>query len=71
MKERVEDVGRLREKLDRILDSELFESASMNDEAFIEKFKDEEELDTLRLQLQFLKDNLWDCYEIAKGDDEE
>lgn len=71
MKERVEDLGRLREKLDHILDSELFESASMHDEAFMERFKDEEQLDELRRQLRWVSEKLWDCYAIAKGDEED
>lgn len=71
MKERVEDLGRIREILGRILDSEIFESTDMYDEAFMEKFKDEEQLDSLRRQLRYLSEELWDCYAIAKGDDEE
>ena len=71
MKERVEDLGRIREKLGRILDSEIFESADMHDEAFMEKFKDEEQLDSLRRQLRCLVHELWDCYAIANGDDDE
>ena len=51
MKERVEDLGRMREKLARILDSELFEAVDMHDEAFMQRFKDEDQLDTLRMQL--------------------
>jgi hypothetical protein len=71
MKERVEDLGRLREKLDHLIDSEIFESINMHDEAFIEKFKDEDQLDTLRLQLKFVEEQLHDCYVIARGDEEE
>jgi len=59
MRERVEDIGRLREKLDHILDSELFEAASMPDEAFMARFKDEGKLDELRLQLKWVSDSLF------------
>lgn len=48
MKERVEDLGRIREKLGRVIDSEIFESADMHDEAFMKKFKDDEQLDSLQ-----------------------
>jgi len=71
MKERVEDLGRLREKLNQILDSEVFEHARMHDEAFVQRFVDQDELESLRLQLLFVKERLFDCYAIAKGDDEE
>jgi hypothetical protein len=71
MKERVEDLGRIREKLAVILESEIFDIARMHDEAFLERFKDEEQLDELRMQLSCLTDNLWDCFAIARGDDED
>jgi hypothetical protein len=71
MKERVEDLGRIREKLAVILESEIFESARLHDEAFLERFKDDDQLDSLRMQLRCMTDNLWDCYAIARGDDEE
>ena len=71
MRERVEDLGRLREKLNQILDSEVFEHASKHDEAFVQRFMDQDELESLRLQLQFVKERLFDCYAIAKGDEDE
>lgn len=71
MKQRVEDLGRIREKLSVILESEIFDSARMHDEAFLERFKDEDQLDSLRMQLKCLSDNLWDCFAIARGDEEE
>lgn len=63
MKERVEDLGRIREKLVVILESEIFESSRMHDEAFLTRFKDEE-----HMQLRCLSDNLWDCLAIARGE---
>lgn len=71
MKERVEDLGRLREKLDRILESEVFEHASKWDEAFLAKYKDEENVAELCNQLRWLKESLNECFYIARGDEEE
>ena len=71
MKERVEDLGRIREKLAVILESELFESANMHDGAFMERFKNEEQLDILGMQLRWVSEKLWNCYAIAQGDEEE
>ena len=71
MRERVEDLGRIREKLAVILESEIFESARLHDEAFLERFKDDDQLDELRMQLRFVSEKLLDCYSIARGDEEE
>lgn len=71
MKERVEDLGRLREKLDQILDSEVFELASKYEDSFIAKYKSEENLADLCNQLRWLKESICGCYAIARGDDED
>ena len=85
MRERIEDLGRLQEKIDQILKMDIF------DDHFLSKHNEEEwcpsanwkedhekliehledKLDDCRRKFLCIQDQLWDCYAIAKGDDEE
>lgn len=87
MKERVEDLGRLREKLDQILKMDVFDShflSKHNAEKWfpseLDKWKNDREqlveyledrLDECRRNFQWVQEQLWDCYSIAKGDDDD
>lgn len=66
--ERLEDLGRIREKLERLFDeSEALGAGDMHDEVFMERYKDEDRLDSLRLSLKYLHERLRECEFIAKG----
>jgi len=84
-KERIEDLGRLREKLDQLLEMDIFDnhflskhndrewypSAEWKDsqEKLIEHLEDK--LDDCRRKFLCIEERLWECFSIAKGDDEE
>ena len=55
--QRLEDLGRIREKIERLLaESEALEAGSMHDETFIEIYKDEEKLDDLFRSLRYVSE---------------
>ncbi len=67
--ERLEDLGRIREKLERLFDeSEALEAGSLHDEAFMENYKDMDKLDDLRRSLRRLSEKFSECLYLAKGD---
>lgn len=86
MRERVEDLGRLQEKLNKILEMDIFDDhrfLSKHNEkewcpSYQEKWKEnreglieflEDKLDDCRRKFFCIQDRLYECYEIAKGDD--
>ena len=86
-KERIEDLGRLREKLDNILKMEIFEHHFLSKHNETEwypssdaKWKEdregliellEDKLDDCRRNFLRIQDDLQECFWIAKGDDED
>lgn len=69
--ERLEDLGRIREKLERLLDESIaLEAGSMHDEYFLNVYKDEDKLDDLYRSLKYLSNELSECLVIARGHDE-
>jgi len=71
-KERIEDLGRVRERLSILLDeSEAIEAGGMHDDAFMEKYAKEDALDDLRRSLRGLNTELWEIWAIADGDESE
>lgn len=70
MRERVEDLGILAEKIGSLVDHELFDKV-IHDEKFCEIYKDEEKLDELYFQLRYLKDELTECWHTARYGDED
>ena len=67
-KERIEDLGRLAELLDYLLDEELFD---LYEDSFIEKYSDKDNLPELYRKMKFVYSKLSDCWQIARwGDDE-
>lgn len=69
--ERLEDLGRIREKLERLSDeSEALEAGSMHDEHFCEFYKNEDRLVRLFRSLRYLSDVLSECIVITRGHDD-
>ena len=69
--ERLEDLGRVREKLEILFDESLaLDNADLHDEAFMEKYKDEKKLDELRRSLRGLYSKLCECVVILRGHDD-
>lgn len=67
--ERLEDLGRIREKLEKIFDDSIaLEAGSMHDEAFLNVYKDENKLNNLFRSLRYLSNELSECLVIARGD---
>ena len=73
--QRVEDLGRIRERLFFILDETECFNEIFSEEHFIGKYKEsrdsEENLYELCHEIEHLKNKLWDVYSIAKGDEYE
>lgn len=68
--ERLEDLGRIREKLERLFDESLaLEAGSFHDEHFEKVFKNEEKLMELFRSLRYLREELSKCSCIANGYD--
>jgi hypothetical protein len=64
----LKDLGRLQEKLDRLLnESEAVKAGSLHDEHFMELYSNSERLDDLRMSLRNLHEQLWECSSIARG----
>jgi hypothetical protein len=74
-RERLEDLGIISEKLRHILEDNesLFDECTSKHtiDAFVEKYKDPEQLEELHDWIRFLEEKLWDAYALAKGDEEE
>jgi hypothetical protein len=66
MRSRLEDFGRLAEKLNNIMDSDIFEAAMIGN---IEKENLKEKLQELSYKLEDLHCELGKCWEIATGQD--
>ena len=70
-RERIEDLGVIREKLDRLLEDCLpLEKAQSKHsiDHFCEFYGDSRNMEELHDQLRWLKDELWNIYAIAEGD---
>lgn len=66
--ERLEDLGRIREKLDMLFDEcEAIGAGGMHDEYFMATYAKEDRLDDLRRSLRCLTEQLSDCRAIARG----
>ncbi len=64
--ERIEDLGRIREKLSHALDDDFFEWAKGL------KYSEEEiDPDRVRLKVSYLEDKFYECLEIARGENED
>ena len=66
MRNRLEDLGRLAEKLNNIMDSEIFEAAMIE---YIEPENLKDKLQELSYKLECLHNDLGKCWEIATGQD--
>ena len=72
MRQRIEDLGRLAEKIGDLLDHEVFDSINAHNESFALLCKDEDKVETLYYQLRYLKDELCEAWCIARyGDDDD
>lgn len=72
MRQRIEDLGVIKEKLRRLLDeSPALEKAESKHsiDRFCEFYGDARNMEDLHDQLRWLKDELWEIYGIAAGDD--
>lgn len=66
--ERLEDLGRIREKLEKIFkESIALETGSMHDEAFLHLYNNQDKLDELFRSLRYLSNELSECLVIARG----
>lgn len=66
--ERLEDLGRIREKLEYLFDeSEALEASNLHDETFMQQYKNEDNLDNLFRSLRRLSEVLSECVLIARG----
>lgn len=85
-RERLEDLGRLYERLNHIMDMEIFEITSKHDPYWSEvRPKDLESkyglltveavladrLNDCRMKFAWIHDQISECWSIARGDDEE
>ena len=65
--ERLEDLGRIREKLERLFDESIaLEVGSMHDETFSKIYSNEEKREELFRSLRQLRDNLSECAYILQ-----
>ena len=87
MRERIEDLGRLQERLNQILEMDVFDDRFLskhNEEEWYpssqEKWKEDREelieflenkLDDCRRKFLCIQERLYECYSIAKGEEEE
>ena len=66
--ERLEDLGRIREKLEKLFDGSIaLEAGSMHDEHFLNVYNNEDKLDDLFRSLRCLSNELSECLVIARG----
>jgi hypothetical protein len=71
-KERLEDLGIIFEKLSKILDQSLIFDECVSKHTrdnFIEKYSKPKSLEELHDQMRWLKDELWDIYYLAAGNE--
>ena len=71
---RLEDMGRIAERLHQILDTDLFDHLSRwkGFESFYEHCREEEKCEDLYSQIDRLHDHLHEIYEIARwGEDDD
>jgi hypothetical protein len=71
-KERLEDLGIIFEKLSKILDqSNIFDEcvSKHTRDDFNEKYSKPKNLEELHDQIRWLKDELWDIYYLAAGNE--
>lgn len=74
MRLRVEDLGVIREKLIKVLDESpaLMRAESKHTvDRFLEHYSDPRNIEELHDQIKWLKNELWEIYEIAEGNDYE
>ncbi len=66
--ERLEDLGRVREKLEKLFEqSEALQAGRMHDERFMEIYEKGDNLEDLYMSLKYLHYELFDCLVIARG----
>jgi hypothetical protein len=72
-RDRLEDLGRLYEKLNNILNNELFEHCESKHglTPWLNQFAPlEDSYEVIHNRLRFVKDKLYECTQIAAGEDE-
>ncbi len=71
-RERLEDLGVLREKLDLIREMAFFENCTSKHgfEEWIKQWDEEDKLYDIHMKIRHIKDRIDDCYFIACGDNE-
>ncbi len=74
-RERVEDLGRIAERLNELLDNDIFNHCGCMFKGFkdfLENCQDEDRCEELYLQIERLNEEIGDLYQIARwGDDED
>jgi hypothetical protein len=71
MRQRIEDLGVLAERLGNLMSDSGYTNLRMHNETFAETYKDEDKLDELYHQLRYMADEIADCWHIARyGDDD-
>ena len=76
MKERIEDLGRIREKIEQLLRDDLFEIVEGRPKDFPDKIEAlseddrHEKLNSIGYGLDRIKSHLYDIHVIARGDKE-
>jgi len=67
---RIEDIGRAQAKLKSILDSDIFNRSAF-DKSWVHKDKEfDDKLDSLRMEIRVVEDNLWDLWAILRNEEE-
>lgn len=74
-RQRIEDLGRLSERINELLDNDIFEYCSSMFKGFSDFFaacQNEEKCEELYIQIERLHEELGDLYQIARwGDDDD
>ncbi len=72
MIERVQDIGKAQAKLKSILDYEIFDSLSKHNEEWHHPDPDvHDRLQVKRMEINCMRDDLWDLWAILRKEDEE
>lgn len=74
MRQRIEDLGRICEMLDKILDHSAFSEVGMrycSNNKFTQRYADAEQLEGLEIGLEDLKSQLSECWCLARWGDKE
>lgn len=66
---RFQDLGRLQEKLHKLLDEELLEDANLNSQDFYEKYNYHKDMAEVHSSLNRIRESLLDCWAIACNDE--